>query len=675
MQCAASEEEEEEQDKDEDYSFSLSGFLEEDAFVDPAMLSRALEDSISFTFSTENLLETKDCGSFDFAPLLKYVHACTLESSPVHSNFARLQNDGDHENGALVPFKISGSWRADSSFRHSSMHSESRRSFSFPTDMENDGGLEEESLIHLKDATSAQDLAIDSEGEDHVINMSDSNSGDDEGMQHHYKGYSECDDDWEVPDKHADDKHHDGKVKHADDERHDDKVNNVLTCLQSINTARDCADLFHYDDNQHSENEMLLPAQSNAESQLRFAGEGLLQPWSSSKLSKSVKRQLNAERRKSQGITHFATHDSTNILSHLHPLAYNPSHKIKDDFHRNQGMRPSSHMRSSESVLFSPSVMREVVSPPHAPICMPRKSSSLFARRTMRSTSESSSLIVHAQKPPVGSTFLAEGLPSPSSNKSASPSSNKSAYSSSYRTSSNGSTQSSGYSSSSGKCSTPSSSRNSSRNTLHVAAARCSLQQRMDAEPFKLCDQKAKPHPSAQFHTKGDSRHKEGSAYMPEADQSKVKTDPFAAGHAVMSPSTSSPSPRSPLSWRSVLSLQPLNPSHVPQDQWEILGKRSSSCHSQRSRSSSRGSSGKDGRTKTPSMSAATFKELLLTHSNTSTTSSKGGTQKLVKTRRGYNWALNPMKWFKHCRNEAQVVNTTTTIEERPPHKLIRSCP
>ncbi|KAI5055416.1 hypothetical protein GOP47_0028937, partial [Adiantum capillus-veneris] len=145
-------------------------------------------------------------------------------------------------------------------------------------------------------------------------------------------------------------------------------------------------------------------------------------------------------------------------------------------------------------------------------------------------------------------SFTEAGLPSPSSNGSAN--------SSSYRTSSIGSTQSSGYSSSSGICSTPNSSRNSSKITLH-AVARRSLQQRMDAEPFKVQKQED---PNAQPQRKGDPS---AQLYSKEnAAQSKVKADPNGAGHGVMSPS--SQSPRSPLSWRAVLSLQPLNPSHVP---------------------------------------------------------------------------------------------------------------
>lgn len=209
---------------------------------------------------------------------------------------------------------------------------------------------------------------------------------------------------------------------------------------------------------------------------------------------------------------------------------------------------------------------------------------------------------------------------------------------------------------------------------MSLVNGRCSLRQRMDGEPH------TQEHPNAQMHRKGDPSsplHRKGdpNAYVhrkgdpsghicEEGDsfkslhaqaQSKAKTDPFATGHGLMSPSMP-PTPRSPMSWRSVLSLQPLNPSHIPLDEWEILGKPSSRSHSQRSRSSSRGSS-REGRRS--SLMSAEF----LGHSNSKQTSSdtKPSTQKLVKRRRGY-WALNPMQWFRQCRNDKQVVDTSNLV-------------
>ncbi|MCO5582581.1 hypothetical protein L7F22_036479 [Adiantum nelumboides] len=645
-----------EREEEEDYSFSLSGFLGENAYVDQAMLStlsgRALEDSISFTFSTEKAPNMRDSDFPSTLPLLKHEHSCDLESSSIHDSLTHQSNNADHETAALILFRKTGSRQADSPFLRAARHRKMGQSFSIPTDVENEKHLSEMSLVHFREAITRKDSSICSDDEGPAVCIGATHCGDVAGKLHMHKAHCEITG------------HQDGFCKpHPDVNEDHRKVKLVNKCERNTDTGNNHVNLFtHQDHIKDNDYGLLLHEQSaRVEPNLRFAGEGLLQPWSSSKLSKSGKRRVaNAEKNDLHGISHRASHDST-TSRHSQPLPlYAPAHiGIKDNFNSKQGTQLSGRIRLSESTLFSPSSVRKVGSPTHEPVCMPRKSNSLFARRK-QNTSETLSLLVHAQKP-ANTSFTEAGLPSPSSNESAN--------SSSYRTSRIGSTQSSGYSSSSGTCSTPNSSRRSRKKALHVAA-RSSLQQRMDAEPFKLQKQED---PNTTVHRKGGTTaqlHRKGNVYSTHAQtaaQRKVKADMSGAGHGVMSPSTaSSQSPRSPLSWRAVLSLQPLNPSHVPVDQWAKPSSRS------RSRSSSRGSSGTEGRSRNASLSAATSKDLLLVHSisNGKKTSSWKGNkspasnQKLVKTGRGGYWALNPMQWFKHCRSENQVLNTATNSKE-----------
>ncbi|MCO5592632.1 hypothetical protein L7F22_046635 [Adiantum nelumboides] len=545
MQCAAFEEvggggEDDESDDDkqreeeEDYSFSLSGFLGENPYVDQAMLStlsgRALEDSISFTFSTEKAPNMRDCDFPSTLPLLKLENSYDLESSSIHDSLTHQSNNTDHETAALVSFEKTGSRQADSPFLHAARHRKTGRSFSIPRDVENEENLSEMSLVHFRDVITRKDSSICSDDEGPAVCIGATHCGDVAGKLHMYKAHIEITG------------HRDGFCKlHPDVDEDHRKVKLVNKCERNTDTGNNHVNLFtHQDHIKDNDYGLLLREQSaRAEPNLRFAGEGLLQPWSSSKLSKSGKRRVaNAEKNDLHGVSHRASHDSTTSRHSQPLLLYAPAHGIKDNFNSKRGTQLSGRIRLSESTLFSPSAIREVGSPTHEPVCMPRKSSSLFARRK-QNTSETLSLLVHAQKP-ANTSFTEAGLPSPSSNESAN--------SSSYRTSSIGSTQSSGCSSSSGKCSTPNSSRRSSKKALHVAA-RGSLQQRMDAEPFKLQD------PNTTVHRKGGTTaqlRRKGNAYSTHAQaaaQRKVKADMSGAGHGVMSPSTaSSQSPRSPLS-------------------------------------------------------------------------------------------------------------------------------
>lgn len=691
-------------DDEEDYSFSLSGLPEEDNDADVALLSRALEDSVSFSFSIENAFES-ECGTFGFAessPLRTCAHAGALETSSACHNI-KTQHDQDEESGSLVPFKISGSWRAESSLCHYSRHAESRRSFSFLTDKEHETEHLEELVMHVKGSTIETDSGPCGGGKHtaaHAGGKHEVEDDDDKCVNRgNYQGV-------------LDDQ--DALCKHGHDD-HDNAENNV--CRNSGNNESRHDESGTHDHGKYADHEHTKRSFSDelsADSIMRLAGEGLLQPWSSSKVSKSCRSQVKQDIGNLQGRIHSSNVSSSN-MNYMYPLLSHPS-DINNNFGiKATGMRPTARMQGSfESEPFSPkgnSFMKGLGSPTHVPLYMPtarRKTSSLFERR-VQNAGETLSLLVNAQR---HSTAFNEAALSP-------PTSKGSAYNSSYRTSSIGSAPSSGYSSSSGKSSTPTS-RHLSRN-VSLIDVRCSLRQRMDGEPHTQEHPNAQMHrkgdpssplhrkdahmqrkedpnsqmhrkgyPSSPLHRKGDPNahiqrkedsnaqlHKKGdpNAYLhrkgdpsgqicEEGDScksmraqapSKAKTDPFATGHGLMSPSMS-PTPRSPMSWRSVLSLQPLNPSHVPLDEWEILGKPSSRSHSQRSRSSSRGSS-REGRRS--SLMSAEFLGLSSSRQTSLRKEDKNpNTQKLVKSRRGY-WALNPMKWFRQCRNDKHVVDTS----------------
>lgn len=140
----------------EDYSFSVSGLLvDKDDDSEAVMLSRALKESISFSFSTENSSET-DCGGpcpgkqqagfhdsftpFGFTlPLPPHIYADAGTCKSFAGDSIIGPHDEDREKhqlkASLIPFEASGSWEAES-LNYSSMHAESRRSFSFLTQNE-----------------------------------------------------------------------------------------------------------------------------------------------------------------------------------------------------------------------------------------------------------------------------------------------------------------------------------------------------------------------------------------------------------------------------------------------------------------------------------------------------------------------------------------------------------
>eukprot|EP00250_Pteridium_aquilinum_P034281 c7365_g1_i1 orf=156-1604(+) len=465
MQSAASED-----DEDDDYSFSLSELPEEESVVDPALHSRESEDSISFSFSTDNLSETAECGPFGFTtatlPRLHYAHGGAFESSSVCDKIMRLSVE-DEENASLVPFKISGSWRAELSSCQSVRQAESRRSFSFSTDTENETEHSEELVIRSEGSSMVQDSALGGKHEE----------PDDDNMRAYSGTNQEGDDDSrEVFGKHA---------------HEDDDIDNIHAFARSSNSGNP-------DDGIHAECEHFKLSSKRAFSDpskaaLRFAGEGLLQPWSSSKLSKSCgqHRATNAEISESQSQLH-SSHVSPKKMNYFHPLPSPPLNNNVDK--KLTGICTANRMQSSsDSEPFSPRrtlFMKGGCSPTHTPIYMPtitRKTRSLFARRVEENAGETLSLLVNAQRP---TPLFVEAAPSPPGTMSGN--------SSSYRTFSNGSTQSSGYSSSSGKSSVPNS-RSSSRNVSVVSNTRCSLRQRMDADAPKLHRQ---GDPNAHLHRK-----------------------------------------------------------------------------------------------------------------------------------------------------------------------------